>query len=247
MVTIMRKIRTLAIISSAIALSACASMNESTQPQYPVDFKDRFPITIGNEAKEVSIFPVQHGRLDGAQRNVLIAYATAYKRSGQSVVTVSVPTAPDGRVTAPNAAHTKRVLDVLQANGVSRANIQGETYLPQDPTQLNPVKLSYLKPAARVNSKCGMWTDDVGFASIGTDIENLPYYNHGCATQAAVAAQIANPMDVVRHHPVSPSDAATSTAVLSAWRSNSARAAGGASGSASGAGAGAANANNTTR
>lgn len=214
----MRKLSTFAVLAAALGTSGCASMLESNPPLYPVDFKERFPIQLGNAAQKLEIYPTQHAGLESGQRRALIDYAREYKRAGQSIVAVAVPTGPDGRITKTNATNARRVLDVLHANGISRANVHGETYLPPNPNGLNPIKMTYLKPTATVAAKCGLWTDDVGFGSLGTDVENLPYYNHGCATQSAVANQIADPMDVVRHQQVSPGDAARSTTVLTAWR-----------------------------
>ncbi|GHE73186.1 hypothetical protein GCM10019059_35930 [Camelimonas fluminis] len=213
----MQKIAAFTILSS-LALSGCAGLQESNPPLYPTDYKERFKIELMNAPQEMEIYPLQHTGLDPDQRKRLASYAAAYRRFGKSVVTVSVPTGPDGKVTARTAAHTKRVLDVLHANGVAKGNIHGQTYLPDNPLALNPVKITYSRPTAGVAAKCGLWTDDVGFASVGTDIENLPYYNLGCATQTAVAKQIADPMDVVRHQQETPADAARSTTVLNAWR-----------------------------
>lgn len=204
--------------AAALSLGACAQLAESNPPAYAPNHQERFPIKLANAPETLEVYPMEYASLDRDQKLTVADFGKAFRRSSKSVMSVAVPADIDGRVDAQTAAHAKQILKTLQDNGVARASVRGQTYLPADPAGLNPIKLTYIKAKAAVTEQCGLWPDDTGFASIEPSIENLPYYNHGCATQQAIAKQMADPMDVVRQHRPSPVDAARATAVISTYR-----------------------------
>lgn len=220
---------------AAITLGGCAQLAESNPPAYAPDYHDRFPITLANAPETLNVYPMQYASLDRDQKLTVADFARSFRRSSKSVLSVAVPADASGRVDAQTAAHAKQILKTLQDNGVARSSVRGQTYLPDDASGLHPIKLTYIAPKATVSQQCGLWPDDTGFASIEPGIENLPYYNHGCATQQAIAKQMADPMDVVRQHRPMPVDAARSTAVISSYRGGSAVAGGSERGDAAGA------------
>lgn len=203
---------------TAISLGACAQLAETNPPAYAPDYHDRFPIKLANAPETLNVYPMEYASLDRDQKITVADFAKNFRRSSKSVLSVAVPADIGGKVDAQTAAHAKQILKTLQDNGVARSSVRGQTYLPEDPAGLNPIKLTYVKPKATVSEECGLWPDDTGFASIEPAIENLPYYNHGCATQQAIAKQMADPMDIVRQHRPMPVDAARSTAVISGYR-----------------------------
>lgn len=203
---------------AALSLGACSQMAESNPPAYTPNHHDRFPIKLANAPETLDVYPMEYASLDRDQKLTVADFGKAFRRSSKSVLSVAVPADANGRVDAPTAAHAKQILKTLQDNGVARSSVRGQTYLPTDPAGLNPIKLTYIKAKAAVTEQCGLWPDDTGFASIEPSIENLPYYNHGCATQQAIAKQMADPMDAVRQHRPSPVDAARATAVISTYR-----------------------------
>ncbi|MFC5506189.1 CpaD family pilus assembly protein [Bosea massiliensis] len=204
--------------AAALSLGACSQLAESNPPAYAPTHQERFPIKLANAPETLEVFPMQYASLDNDQKLTVADFGKDFRRSSKSVMSVAVPADVNGRVDAQTAAHAKQILKTLQDNGVARSAVRGQTYLPNDPTGLNPIKLTYVKAKAAVTEQCGLWPDDTGFASIEPGIENLPYYNHGCATQQAIAKQMADPMDVVRQHRPSPVDAARATAVISTYR-----------------------------
>jgi len=46
--------------------------------------------------------------------------------------------------------------------------------------------------------RCGTWPQDLGGSDFAFDNSNRPVWNFGCSTQTAVAAQVADPVDLVR-------------------------------------------------
>ncbi|MFD0934631.1 CpaD family pilus assembly protein, partial [Methylobacterium trifolii] len=64
-----------------------------------------------------------------------------------------------------------------------------------------PVRISFRRMEAKVADKCGLWPQDLGTSSFAVDFSNQPHWNLGCATQANLAAQVADPVDLVRGRP----------------------------------------------
>jgi pilus assembly protein CpaD len=72
------------------------------------------------------------------------------------------------------------------------------TYPVEDPTLASPIRLSFPRLKARVASRCGLWPQDLGVSTPKANLNNEPYWNLGCATQANIAAQVADPVDLAR-------------------------------------------------
>jgi pilus assembly protein CpaD len=64
-----------------------------------------------------------------------------------------------------------------------------------------------------MTSQCGQWPKD-----LINDFGNQNYYNFGCATQNNLAAQIANPEDLVAPRGVTPIDATRRNAAIKEYR-----------------------------
>jgi pilus assembly protein CpaD len=76
-----------------------------------------------------------------------------------------------------------------------------------------PIRLSYVAITAQT-APCGAWPEDLALNTL----ENRNYYNFGCATQSNLAAQIANPTDLVGPRQMSPIDAEQRGQVIDSWR-----------------------------
>ena len=61
---------------------------------------------------------------------------------------------------------------------------------------------------------CGEWPEDL----VANTMENRNYHNFGCATQANLAAQVANPMDLVQPRGMTPIDAEQRYLVIQDYR-----------------------------
>jgi pilus assembly protein CpaD len=59
---------------------------------------------------------------------------------------------------------------------------------------------------AEVASRCGEWPTDIASGSSIDGWKNTGYPNFGCATQAGLAAQIADPRDLVQARASTPPD-----------------------------------------
>ena len=75
-----------------------------------------------------------------------------------------------------------------------------------------PIRLSYLRYVAE-GPECGRWT-----TNLAEDYRNLPYPNFGCAQQRNLAAQIANPADLLGPRTMEPADQERRAVVFDKYR-----------------------------
>ena len=75
-----------------------------------------------------------------------------------------------------------------------------------------PIRLSYLRYVAEA-PECGQWP-----TNLADDQRNLPYPNFGCAQQHNLAAQIANPADLLGPRTMDPADPERRAVVLDKYR-----------------------------
>ena len=178
---------------SALALAACAQDRVvQTGSIYPYDYRDRHPIVLADRPHHLDIF-VRGSRLDERQVEDLDTFVTKYRREGKGRITLQVPRSE------PGAARTLDSLRVrLREAGIPSSAYAVSHYEPQQTGLSAPIRLTFRYMAAQVQGPCGLWPQDLGLSDAGFNMRNEPYWNHGCATQSNVAAQIADPVDLVR-------------------------------------------------
>jgi pilus assembly protein CpaD len=176
----------LAALGLGIMLSACAPDRVVTGSTYPVDYRERHPIVLTHAPQNLDLF-VSGSRLGQRQREDLAAFVAEYHRSGEGPMTVAVPETPQRGASAVRAA--------LAEAGVPVAI---SSYPVTDPTLAAPIHLSFRRLQAKVASRCGLWPQDLGVSDARADAHNTPYWNLGCAMQSNIAAQVADPTDLVR-------------------------------------------------
>jgi pilus assembly protein CpaD len=81
------------------------------------------------------------------------------------------------------------------------------------------MRLSFFGLKATVADRCGQWPRDLGIGSgAAEDWSNKPYWNFGCAFQTALAAQVADPRDLVSHQAETPGDTELRTGAIKSLR-----------------------------
>ena len=102
------------------------------------------------------------------------------------------------------------IRELITYYGFSEANVAIEPYRDRDAGA--PVRLSYLRYVAE-GPECGRWT-----TNLADDYRNLPYPNFGCAQQRNLAAQIANPADLLGPRTMEPADQERRSVVFDKYR-----------------------------
>lgn len=187
----------LALAAAAVAgsLAACAPDRAVTGSVYPREVAERHPIVLARAPRTLDVFTVGIRGLDARQRGDVHAFAAEYRQAGNGPMLVQVPTGEPG-----TAAALRGVRAALAEAGVT-GRLAVSMYHPLDPTVVSPIRLTFHRMQAKVASQCGLWPQDLGGSDIAFNAANEPYWNFGCATQANLAAQVADPIDLVRGRP----------------------------------------------
>lgn len=180
------------LVFVAVALPACKMRTspDVTGAITPTDVRERHPIVLSEAPHSLELYPGPGGRLSARQQEDLAAFAALYRQEGRSIIVAEAPS---------NGHHAAAgVRAALARSGLAGGQIQYRTYPAPDYTVAAPIRLSFARLKARVPHECGQWPEDFGVSNPGFSAQNRPYWNLGCATQANLAAQVADPLDLAR-------------------------------------------------
>jgi pilus assembly protein CpaD len=128
--------------------------------------------------------------LSPKQRAELLSFADRSRASdaGNSRLVIAAPGGSQNEVASMYAVGQIRRL--LSDNGFAESTIAVEAY-HDDASREPPIRVSYLRYVAQA-PECNSWP-----SNLADEPQNLPYPNLGCATQRNLAANIANPADLL--------------------------------------------------
>ena len=197
--------RRVACLIAACALgalaTACKSDPATTGGIEVSDYRARHPIVLADDTRSLDVFPTGIGHIDPRQADDINAFMLEYRRYGRGSMIVEIPRG----VPPAQAASVERTAAALSRfglqNGVGAREISVTGYAVAAPSLAAPIRLSFQRMQAKVADQCGLWPQDLGTSSFPSDYNNRPNWNLGCAMQANVAAQVADPVDLVRGRP----------------------------------------------
>ncbi|GEP10923.1 CpaD family pilus assembly protein [Methylobacterium gnaphalii] len=201
------------------SLSACKSDRvDQTGSIYPHDVRARHAFVLAEGGRTLDIFPTGPGHLDPRQAADLNAFLLEYRRYGRGQLTIDMPRGAGPIVGAAAERTGVAVRRVMAENGVPKGAIVVADYLAADPSLASPVRLSFQRMEAKVASECGLWPQDLGVSTPVSSVRNEPTWNLGCATRSNIAAQVADPVDLVRGRPEGRIDTVRRTQVIDQLR-----------------------------
>jgi pilus assembly protein CpaD len=208
--------RLFAAATLASMLGACAADRVVTGSIEPSDYHQRHPIVLTEGPRTLDIFVTGYMTLDGRQHEDLRSFAAEYRRSGQGAILAEIPAGT--RNDAAAQATMARISDALAESGLPAGHLAVTTYPVADLSLAAPVRLSFTRLTAAVPSPCGTWPRDLGVSDLREQVSNRSYWNLGCAMQSNVAAQVADPVDLVRGRPEGRPDSIRRGKVIEAVR-----------------------------
>jgi pilus assembly protein CpaD len=192
---------------AALCLAACANDPSLPGPKraaHAVNPLELHPLKAEASTDKIAL-ALHDAGLSPAQSEAVKALADRRMKTSGGVVTISLP---QGAADPAAAAHTADLVQALLA--VEGAPAQRSTYESSDPKA--PLLVSFDYEKAEI-AKCGKdWED------LATTGDNLVFGNFGCAVTANMAAQIANPNDLVRPRTEDAPDAGRRMTVLDKYR-----------------------------
>lgn len=191
----------LALASTAV-LSACASTETSPPPLTPLS---RYTLRVEPGVDRIAL-AVHEAGLSSTQHAALRDLADRYGAARAGWIRVEAPSGDDP--VAGQQAYAVRA--ALQAFGVPAERITVAAYNAPNPRA--PV-LAGFETLRAVIPNCGLEPRD-----LGNRYSNQSSVGFGCAINANMAAQIADPRDILGHRPMSPADSGRSAVVFDHYR-----------------------------
>ena len=187
-----------AFAALAFALAGCNSHAPSLARYEALatdDYRMRHPIRVAPAPRTLTL--EVHGRAQGvtpAQAASLRAFAAGYASHGQGPMVIDVPVGGANAVAVELVA--QKAITTLNAAGVAYVETR---HVNAAPGAGSVLAVTYHAVGARVDD-CGLWPGSgTGLAA------NRSYHNFGCATQRNLAAQVADPRDLVHPRAATPS------------------------------------------
>jgi pilus assembly protein CpaD len=179
-----------ALLIVAALLSGCANQASIQVGSIPDDYRTNHPIIIGEKEKTLDL-PVgaSASRMTELHRVALKGFLTDYDHAAAPYVAVLVPVGSANEAAAYRASGD--IVAFMRREGIPRERIVVQSYFAPSPESPAPIRVSYavLKASA---GPCGRWPEDIADTT-----ENRHYANFGCSYQNNLAAQIANPADLL--------------------------------------------------
>ncbi|WP_092036698.1 CpaD family pilus assembly protein [Methylobacterium pseudosasicola] len=165
------------------------------------DYRARHPIVLADRTRSLDVFATGPGHLDPRQAADIDAFMLEYRRYGRGGILMEVPQGLPPAQADAVARTASALLRRGTEDGVGAREIAQSPYPVAAPGLAAPIRLSFQRMQAKVADQCGLWPQDLGTSNFASDYSNRPGWNLGCATQATVAAQVADPIDLVRGRP----------------------------------------------
>lgn len=194
-------------------LSGCANRDSVTVGSIPDDYRTNHPIVISEKEEKIDL-PVGAGDrgMTQAQRMTLLGFLDGYDKSAAPALTILVPAGSANEIAASAAGRDFARLAVK--NGIRSNRIAVASYQAGSSETSAPVRVSFARLRAHTD-KCGRWPEDILEST-----ENKHYANFGCSYQNNLAAQLANPADLLGPRKQSAIDAANRSGVIEDYRNN---------------------------
>lgn len=200
-----------AALSGGLLLGGCANRDSIEVGSVPDDYRTRHPIVVAEAEKTLDI-PITSSevRLPIASRDRVADFARRFKRSGSAAMRILLPSGSANTEAARLASAD--VLTALRREGIGQGRVLVQSYDAAGLPGPVPIRLSYSTLTAQTD-ECGRWPED-----LGSTHENKNYFNFGCASQQNLAAQIADPRDLLGPRGEGEIDAGRRTTVLEDYR-----------------------------
>lgn len=201
-------------VAGVALLAGCATNRDSiTVGATPDDYRTNHPIVIAEQNQVIDI-PVGNNvrGISKGERDTFAGFLSEYDRQTAPVLTILVPAGASNDVAANEAA--RELMRVAVKNGVPSGRISIARYQAAYPDAPSPIRAVYTAMRAQTD-RCGRWPEDM----LNT-VENKHYANFGCSYQNNLAAQIANPADLLGPRKPTTIDAERRAVIIDGYRND---------------------------
>lgn len=199
----------------ALAVTGCKTLEEPGGHAAGfaiIDPSERHPIMVSQQPATLNV-RVARGSygLTPAQKGQIAGFLERFRTAdaGNSRLVIGVPSGSPNETAAMRSVGELR--HMIASYGFSDSDVAVEPYYERRDAAA-PIRLSYLRYVAE-GPECGLWTHNLAESR-----RNLPHSNFGCAQQHNLAAQIANPADLLGPRTMDPADSERRTIVYDKYR-----------------------------
>jgi pilus assembly protein CpaD len=208
--------RTLAFVSVAALLAGCKTSQVDIVQSIPDDYRQRHPIAVREKVQSLTVFIGDgRGTLTPTQRAEVGALGSSWRNEAAGGIVIEMPVGSPNERAAASAS--REIRSILAGAGVPGRAIEIRPYPAQDPVRLATVRVNYPRMAAETGP-CGLWPHDIGPTTDPIYWSNKPAWNHGCASQRNLAAQVVEPADLVQPRSETPALATRRSTVIDKYR-----------------------------
>jgi pilus assembly protein CpaD len=207
-ITLSKRNAQLALCGVALmGLAACASAGPKALPQATPLPTEHFTAQVQEVPDQVALGIHAEG-LSTAQQSALADFVARWREAGGGAIMVKAPA--DGAAGDNAKSMAYAVQSQLQSLGVPSDRIQLSDYPAGDGRA--PVLASFQHLTAK-GPDCGG-----GWDNLTSTMSNEPYHHFGCALTANIAAQLADPRDLVSPPGLAAADNSRRQVVLGKYR-----------------------------
>lgn len=189
-------------IAAALALTACATAAPTglaTAPTSLDTWASSVQVTPVPEEIRLATHPTG---LSGNQARALSEFHSRWMQAEGGIIVISAPNAGGYRV--GNDAR-----EFLLSQGARSDQVRLQGY--DSPARDAPVVVGFQRFTV-TTPNCGAW------GNLSSTFANEPQGNFGCAVTANMAAQVANPQDLIGSRPMDPADPGRRATVMDKYR-----------------------------
>lgn len=200
------------LLLSVAVLSGCGNRDRSMTNSIPDDYRARHPIVL-TESEQTMDIPIATGdrTLTISVRDNIRGFAGDHAAKSRGAIQIMLPRGSANAATAHRLS--KEIRATLIGAGVRRDQVIVTSYDAAGYGASAPVRLAFFAITAKAGP-CGEWPEDL----VTNTMENRNYHNFGCSSQSNLAAQVANPMDLIQPRGMTPIDAEQRYNVIQDYR-----------------------------
>jgi pilus assembly protein CpaD len=201
----------------AALLAGCDRRIETSS--IPEDYRQRHQISLtrANTSLDVYIGRAARG-LDHRQTEDVRGFARDYMQNGEGPLVAYLPTGVAGHQVSSGLSAIRSAL----SGGGASGRLQIAHYHPEQGAHA-PIKLAFAKLTATTGTHCSYAEGDIIPTRFRDSNANSSPYNFGCSFQKNLAAQVADPRDLVRARQEGPIDVERRTTGIERIRENEAQ------------------------